>query len=64
MTPKQADKIITARQPVTVRNDAFDETFTAVFVRRDRHLIYSETGGAFERSELRLVENSSSPRPA
>jgi hypothetical protein len=55
MTPRQADKIISLAKPVRVRNDRWQEEFTATFVRRDRRNIYSADGGAFDRSELRIV---------
>lgn len=55
MTPRQADKIIATAKPVRVRNDRYNEEFSAVFVRRDRRIIYSADGGAFDRSELRIV---------
>lgn len=56
MTPKQADKVILANQPITVRNTRYDETFTATFVKRDRLYIHSADGGTFDRSELEIVK--------
>ena len=54
MTTREADRIIRAGQPVTVHNPFYGETFTAVFVRRDRYNIYTEEGGKFDRKELQL----------
>jgi hypothetical protein len=54
MTPRQADKLIKDGKPVTVRNTFYDETFTAVFVRRDRWNVYTEDG-CYDRGELELV---------
>jgi len=58
MTPKQADKVIKAGLPVTVHNAKYQETFTAVFVRRDRWTIETATGGRFHRDELEIIEES------
>ena len=55
MTTREADRVIRAAQPVAVQSRDFNETFTATFVRRDRHNIYSDTGGVFDRDELKLV---------
>ena len=52
MTPKQADQIIKNNKPVTVHNPVYNETFTALFVKRDRFSIYTNTGGVFERGDL------------
>lgn len=57
MTPKQADRIIAQGQPVTVHNTAYNETFTATFVRRDRRMMDTAEGGRFHRDELELVTN-------
>lgn len=54
MTPKQADKIIAAGAPVTVRHVS-GETFTKVFTARDRRGIESSDGGKFERADLEIV---------
>lgn len=62
MTPKQADKLIKLGQPVTVRNETFNETFTATFVSRDRHTISTEDGGLFERDELEVVPETTTDR--
>jgi len=55
MTPRQADRVIKAGKPVTVYNSHWDETFTAVFVSRNRRMIMSADGGVFHRDELELV---------
>lgn len=55
MTPKQADKIIATGKPVTVTARHFKETFTAIFVRRDRRSIESADGGKFDRADLEIV---------
>jgi len=55
MTPRQADAIIRSKKPVTVHNPLYNETFTTVFVKRDRYLIYSEGDGVFERGDLKLL---------
>lgn len=55
MSPRQADAIIKAGKPVTVHNAGFGETFTAIFVKRDRWNIYSSDGGKFDRGELEIV---------
>lgn len=49
MTPRQADKIIKAGKPVTVTNAKYGETFTAIFIKRDRTCIESADGGKFHR---------------
>ena len=54
MTTRQADRIIKREQPVTVHNTRYNETFTALFLRRDRYLIYSKNG-VFERADLELL---------
>ena len=54
MTTQQADKIIKSGKPTIVHNEFYRETFSAVFVRRDRRLIYSADGGVFERADLQL----------
>jgi len=41
MTPRQADKVIKAGLPVTVR-DNYGDTFTARFTRRDRWNIWTD----------------------
>jgi len=53
MTPKQADKIIKAGKPVTVRTK-YNETFTDTFISRDRWLIRSATG-TYDRGDLELI---------
>ena len=55
MKTKQADKLIKAGKPVTVRNTHFDETFTTTFISRDRYTITAADGGLFERDELEVV---------
>jgi hypothetical protein len=57
MTTREADKIISSQKPVTVHNSFYNETFTKIFVRRDRRIIYSADGGAFERSDLQIVKS-------
>ena len=54
MTTKQADKVIADRKPVTVRSKHFNETFTAVFVSRDRFSIRT-VDGVYDRSDLTIV---------
>ena len=54
MTPREADRIIKAAQPVKVSSRLEPEGFTALFVRRDRWNIYSADGGVFDRGELTL----------
>ncbi len=54
MTPQQADRIIKAGIPVTVR-DAYGDVFTRVFTARDRRMIDSASGGRFERSDLTII---------
>jgi hypothetical protein len=56
MTPAQADRIIKLGKPVTVTNRHFNETFTRVFVSRDRWNITSEQGEKFDRGELILTK--------
>lgn len=55
MSPREADRIIRSGQPVTVRNEHYDETFTAEFVRRDRWNLYTADGGIYDRTELQVV---------
>ena len=43
MTPREADKIIKAGKPVTVHHSYFNETFTAIFTKRDRSSIYADS---------------------
>jgi hypothetical protein len=55
MTPKQADKIISSKVPVTVRN-AHGETTTVTFSHRNRRVIYTSDGkGAYEYRDLEVV---------
>ena len=54
MTPREADQIIKSGIAVTVHNRFYDETFIATFVRRDRHAIYADDGGVFDRAELEI----------
>ncbi len=54
MTPQQADRIIKAGVPVTVR-DAYGDVFTRVFTARDHRMIEVSTGGRFERSDLTII---------
>ena len=54
MTPKQADKIIKAGKVVTVHNLFYNETFTALFIRRDRWDIYT-ADNVYDRAELNVV---------
>lgn len=56
MTTREADKIIKNQQPTTVYNSFYKETFTKVFVRRDKFKLYSADGGVFERKELEIVK--------
>jgi len=56
MTPKQADKIIKAGVPVTVKNFQFGETFTAIFVSRDRFSITTQDGGLYSRDDLDIIK--------
>jgi len=55
MTPREADKIIKAGQPVTVRNTVWNEQFTVVFVGRDRWNMFTDQGGVMDRGELVVV---------
>lgn len=55
MSIRQADKIILANVPVTVRNTVYGETFTRTFTRRDRYSIYSNDGGVYDRAELEIL---------
>ena len=57
-TIKQADKIIKAGKKVTVRDSLFHQTFTALFVRRDRWNIYCKHGGIFDRQALEVINKS------
>lgn len=61
MTPAQADRIIAEGKPVTVHNPKYGETFTVTFVRRDRHSIYAQGGGVFDRADLQIT-NEKGPR--
>src|SRR3974390_272539 len=54
MTTKEADYTIAAARPITVHSKHFDETFVALFIRRDRRMIYTESG-VFDRSDLEIV---------
>lgn len=54
MTPRQADRIIRAGRPVAVRT--MGETFTALFISRDRWNLYTDHGAVFDRGELELVD--------
>ncbi len=56
MTPTQADRIIKAGVPVTVR-DKYGDVFTRTFTARDRRMIDSSDGGRFERADLTPVED-------
>lgn len=58
MNTKLADKIIAQGKPVTVHNARFQETFTALFVSRDRYSIYTSDGRVFDRGELELVTDA------
>jgi hypothetical protein len=55
ITPKQADKIIAAGKPVTVRHIPSGDVFTKTFVARDRRCIESSDNGKFERDDLEQV---------
>ena len=55
MTPKQADKAIETGKEITVHNPHYNETFTKLFIRRDRWNIYSADGGTFDRGDLNIV---------
>jgi len=57
MTTKQADKLIAAHGAVTVKSKAYGETFTALFIKRDRHNIYTMSG-VFDRSDLDLANTA------
>lgn len=56
MSPKQADQLIRAGQPVTLTNTHFNETFTVVLVRRDRWNVYTDTGATLDRGELEVTQ--------
>jgi len=56
MTTKEADRIIRAGAEVMVRSLTYEEVFFAVFVRRDRHNIYSSAGGQYDRADLELAK--------
>ena len=58
MTPRKADQIIKKGKPVTVHNAIYNETFTRLFIRRDRRNIYSSDGGVFDRSDLEVIKES------
>jgi hypothetical protein len=62
MTTREADKIIKNKRFVLIRNLRYGEEFVALFTRRDRHNIYSRTGGKYDRGELDVVEVLGSPR--
>jgi len=55
MTPKQADKLIAQGSAITVRSREYQETFTAVFIKRDRRSIETSTGGLFDRADLEII---------
>ena len=52
MTPKQADILITAGAPVTVRSKQYQQTATLLFISRDRHSIRCANGGVYDRADL------------
>lgn len=54
MTPKQADKLIKAGKPVTVRSKHWGDEFTTTFFKHDRWYIYSEHG-EFVLQDLEIV---------
>jgi hypothetical protein len=56
MTPRQADQIIKKGEPVTVRSLTYNETFTAVFISRDRWNIRT-ADGLYDRGDLEIVED-------
>ena len=58
MTPRQADSIIKKGKAVTVHGKHFNETFTALFIRRDRWSIYTDSGGVFDRGDLEIVKEN------
>ena len=55
MTITEANRIIKNGNEVTVHNTVYNEVFTAVFVGRDRHSIFSASGGVFSRDELDIM---------
>ena len=57
MTPKQADRLIQSRKPVTLREVRFDQTFSAVLVSRDRYNVRTACGMVLDRGDLEIVEN-------
>lgn len=58
MTTREADQIIKRGKSTTVYNKIFDETFTTIFISRDRYNLYSADGGVYDRSELVIVKQS------
>ena len=59
MTPRQADRIIKAGRPITIKNSAsFDGVMSFTFTHRDRWHIYTTHKGeeiSFDRSDVEVV---------
>jgi len=56
MTPRQADKLIAGKTPVTLHNTHFNETFgPVIIIGRDRWNVFTTDGGTYDRGELEVV---------
>ncbi len=56
MNTRQADKVIKANSPVTVKHNPSNERFVIHIVKRDRYLLYTADGGVFDRDELTVIK--------
>lgn len=55
MTPREADKIIKAGNPVTVTTPPDDEPFDVLIVSQDRWNVTTDHGAKFDRGDMELV---------